>query len=182
MPKLSGIRIAAGQHSGVPCTTENYGRRQPRSEAFLRFPYRWYGAGACFLLAGIFFICISNNPYIKKKVSSLRYVDGDVFDVLAAARDMVHKGFVLLADPLYGNFKPNQQPYRTIVLRSPQSPGEVDIFSLDLVENALGIYRDSHVTAQRGTRGCDIDRDFRMIDFALIEETLRTYSLLSAHK
>jgi hypothetical protein len=72
--------------------------------------------------------------------------------VLVAARDLIHLGFSLLGHPLYGNYRPHQQPYRTLLLKSgaagPKTvnnndavPLSVDEYSLHLIEEAINVYQ-----------------------------------------
>ena len=68
-------------------------------------------------LSSFSYICITNNPALKGLVKHLEYMDASSLDVLKKGRALVHEGWELLASPFYGNFKPNQQPYRTLVLR-----------------------------------------------------------------
>lgn len=70
----------------------------------------------------------------------------DANAVITAARDLIHAEWRLLHHPMYGNYRPNQQPYRSILLESPasgaakaQAPG-IDAVSLHLIEEALLIY------------------------------------------
>ena len=69
---------------------------------------------------------------------------------LLAARDLIQSGWLLLHHPLYGNFRPHQQPYRSLILRF--NPDSVrledglerilpDEYSLHLIEEAVGLYR-----------------------------------------
>ena len=91
----------------------------------------------------------------------------------------MHTGWELLSNPLYGNFKPNQQPYRTLVLRKGQSSA-ADMESLSLIESAMGIYRNAPVVRLPEDMPEDTGGDFRYLDFKLMEETFRTYGLLSS--
>ena len=74
--------------------------------------------------------------------------------VLLAARELIHCGWKLLGHPLYGNFRPHQQPYRTLLLQcNPEAfttgcgyeriiPDEL---SLRLIEEAITVYRNAAV-------------------------------------
>jgi hypothetical protein len=73
--------------------------------------------------------------------------DTDALAVLTAARDAIHNGWRLTHHPLYGNYRPNQQPYRSLILEYPtpragnQGRGcETDILSLHLIEEAMLVY------------------------------------------
>jgi len=96
--------------------------------------------------------------------------------VLVAARDLIHKGHTLLTHPLYGNFLPNQQPFRTLILASPGLDGRVDIDSLGHIEKAIGVFRSYEGRwALPGQRAERIERDYALIDADLMRESLRQY-------
>lgn len=62
---------------------------------------------------------ITNNPLFSTHSPAgldLRLLDDSARAVLICARDLVHKGWRLANHPLYGNFRPHQQPYRSLVL------------------------------------------------------------------
>ena len=100
------------------------------------------------------YVCISNNPNLKGHVQSLDYLDGGALDVLYAGRDLIHLGWELLANPLYGNFKPNQQPYRSLILKKDCSRGgAIDLQSLDLIENAIRVFESSPKLMRPRTSG-----------------------------
>lgn len=124
------------------------------------------------------YICYTNNYELKGHVKAMSLVDGSALDVLSAARDKIHLGWKLMADPLYGNFKPNQQPYRTLVLRHPEDGAAADMESLSLIENSLAVYGASPVRRLPGDLPADMDADFRYLDFVLMEDTFRVCGLL----
>jgi len=96
--------------------------------------------------------------------------------VLVAARDLIHKGHILLTHPLYGNFLPNQQPYRTLILSAPEKGANVDQNSLNLIEDALSVFRNYEGRwAIPGQRKESIERDYALIDLDLMQESLRLY-------
>ncbi|MDR1742148.1 MAG: GrdX family protein, partial [Synergistaceae bacterium] len=51
-----------------------------------------------------------------------RFIDGSPLDVLIAVRDAAHRGAVLLTHPLCGNLRPYQQPFRSVLVKSPLAP------------------------------------------------------------
>lgn len=64
----------------------------------------------------------------------------------------MHLGFSLLGHPLYGNYRPHQQPYRTLLLKSGAAGSPVindndvqtlsiDEYSLHLMEEAINVYQ-----------------------------------------
>ncbi|MEG1823914.1 MAG: GrdX family protein [Cloacibacillus sp.] len=126
------------------------------------------------------YVCISNNPNLKGHVKSLDYLDGGALDVLKAGRDLIHLGWELLADPLYGNFKPNQQPYRSLILKKDNIVTmPLNMESLNLIENAIEIYKGASRLTMPGDLPEKTDDDFRYLDFVLLEETFHQYSVLT---
>lgn len=79
------------------------------------------------------------------------YFETDAKPVVTAARDCIHQGWRLLHHPLYGNYRPYQQPYRSLLLKYPTSPkgGTVDpdVPSLHFIEEALLVYNGNKALA-----------------------------------
>ena len=129
---------------------------------------------------------ITNNPCFQQSADSsrLELLDGTPLDVLTVARDAIHLGSVLLTHPLYGNLRPNQQPFRSILLRSSRneeksSVSTVCLESILTIEEAMLLYRGY------GSRLLDPERlpvamreDYAFVDFELMRESLTSYGLL----
>ncbi|NLB83237.1 MAG: GrdX protein [Synergistaceae bacterium] len=100
-------------------------------------------------------------------------------DVLRAARDRVHGGWVVLSSPLYGNLRPHQHPYRSILIEESENQSEaVDLLSLELIENALLIYTSQEFCILSPENMAEeIREDFACIDMELMKETLERYRL-----
>lgn len=115
-------------------------------------------------------------------VAPLEFSGGTSLDVLRRGRSLVHEGWELLASPLYGNFKPNQQPYRTLILRKNNgvSGGLPDMQSLSLLEDAVRFYENAHVVMPPGCLAEKTEKEFRYMDIVLLEETFRQYRLLTS--
>lgn len=101
-------------------------------------------------------------------------------DVLTAARDAVHQGWEMTHHPLYGNFRPHQQPYRSLILRSKASFGTgaagtgrvvADEMSLHLVEEALVVYQSVPVLVPSKAPAALRDA-CTILDFELLRESL----------
>ena len=124
-------------------------------------------------------ILVTNNPLLKERISSCDFVEGSTFDVLVRARDSVHAGWVLLSHPLYGNLRPHQHPYRSILMeRSSDGASSADLLSVEYIENAIAIY-SSQVARILSTEGMpdDVRQDFAFIDTELMKETLSRYGM-----
>ena len=82
---------------------------------------------------------ISNNVDIEDLVPSAFSLfllpGGSAEDVLTAARDRIHLGAKLLAHPMAGRLRPNETPYRTVVLEETEGP--LDLSSFEIIEYCL---------------------------------------------
>ncbi len=90
---------------------------------------------------------VASGPAPLQKTLCI-WFDSAAKPVLIAARDCIHKGWKLLHHPLYGNYCPHQQPYRSLVL-APATPGVAgpDAPSLHLIEEALLVYNSNKALA-----------------------------------
>ena len=104
-------------------------------------------------------ILLTNNPLAASRFqdrADVRYLDAGYKDILREARDLIHRGAVLLFHPLYGSVKPGETPYRTLLL-DVDTGRPIDIRSLDLIEAAL--------------RMCDAFADrSRLLDSKVLED------------
>lgn len=108
--------------------------------------------------------------------------DAAALHVLTAGRDLVHVGWRLLHHPLYGNFRPRQQPYRSLLLASPDHPSHpppVDVESLRLMEEAAAVF-----AADPGPHPADVPPVLRQscsfLDLELLRVTLDLYGIRPA--
>ena len=126
------------------------------------------------------YVLLTNNPLLRERIPDkhLSFIEGSSWDVLAAGRDLIHCGARLLTHPRYGNFYPNQQPYRSLLIEQDQSGRTLHMDSLDLLEEALAVWReyDGRV-ALPGEHGDWVDGDYARIDLSLMKESLVRYGL-----
>lgn len=91
------------------------------------------------------FILVTNNPLVFQKsqqepaiknLSEIRYLEGQTYlDVLESVRDSVHKGHRLLTHPLSGSIKPNETPYKSVIVES--TAAKMDLDSLGIIEESI---------------------------------------------
>lgn len=116
-------------------------------------------------------LIITNNPIVKENVTEeVLTLDTDYIGILKKCRDLVHKGYELLSHPLYGSVKPNETPYRTVILKKGKS---LDTNSLNLIEDAIETaekFKNNKQTPMWTERVLD---DFRVIDFDIIRNTIQ---------
>ena len=122
---------------------------------------------------------VTNNPLLNEQISSRDFVEGNSLDVLIRTRNLIHKGWVLLTHPLYGNLRPHQHPYRSILMeRASDSSSSVDPLSVEYIENAIAIYyaQSSRILSVEGMPE-DVRQDFAFIDADLMKESLSRYRM-----
>lgn len=118
-------------------------------------------------------ICIiSNNPRVLTQYPQhSRRIEGGVFEVYAAARDEIHRGARLLNHPLAGSIKPNQSPYRSVIL-STDRDRPLDLDSLSHIEGAIAtLHRLPKLNRPYTEKAME---DFRFVDFCLLETAVKT--------
>ena len=81
-------------------------------------------------------IIITNNGYVhekyKEKTEVIYKEDFNYLQILEFVRDKIHEGHELLTHPLSGSIKPNETPYKTIMISKEK--GNLDENGLIIVE------------------------------------------------
>ena len=117
---------------------------------------------------------LTNNPLVEQQYAGSTVVDGGFRDVLLLARDHIHQGRRLLNHPLAGSVKPNETPYKSLVMTVGR--GGLDHDSLTYIENAI-VTTDKFAPITRIWPDPErIDRDFQTIDLSLLEAALEGLS------
>lgn len=115
-------------------------------------------------------IVITNNPMSKENLGNryvTEFVDGSTIEVLKKVRDYIHKGHTLLTHPLMSSIKPNETPYRTVII-SKNKKITIEPDSLKYIEE--GIYATEKFIEKFGIANWNekILEDFQLIDYDLI--------------
>lgn len=118
-------------------------------------------------------IILTNNPLSKKEFEGkyeVIYLEGDMVNLLNNVRDRIHKGHKLLTHPLMSSIKPNETPYRTVVIS--KAVRDLDIDSLSIIENSIAttlkFIKDFNVPNWSQS----ILEDFQLIDYDLIKNAI----------
>ena len=115
------------------------------------------------------FLILTNNPSVADKYpDSIRFCDITVSGIFTAARDAVHAGARLISHPLAGSLKPNESPYKSIVLSTPQAG--LDFDSLQLIEGAIAVLKK--LPDKNRVYGEQVLDDFRVIDLDLMNSAM----------
>lgn len=119
-------------------------------------------------------IIVTNNALSQSEFGirfEIDFIEGSLLEVLISVRDYIHNGHILLTHPLMGSIKPNQTPYKTVVV-SKRRLKEVDIDSLMYIESSIEstvkLLRDKPLK-QWPER---VLEDYRLIDCDLIKNAL----------
>ncbi len=125
------------------------------------------------------FVLITNNPRYKDRADlPVDYRDGAAgAEIVTAGRDLIHRGWELQNHPLYGNFRPNQQPFRTLLLKKDEDAA-FDEYGLHLIEEAMGVYTSCARPLTPALTPPRMLRDCAEIDFELMKETLLKTGLI----
>ncbi|MBO4880813.1 MAG: GrdX family protein [Firmicutes bacterium] len=120
----------------------------------------------------------SNNVDIEDLVPSAfsfyLLPDAPARDVLTAARDRIHLGAKLLAHPMAGRLRPNETPYRTVVLEEG-GEGALDLPSFGIIEYCLA--EEDKYAAMRRKYDEALLPDLRFIDCEIFQSVLKELGL-----
>lgn len=117
------------------------------------------------------YMILTNNPLVLEKLKDTHnviYKDISYEELLKEVRDRIHEGHLLLSHPLSGSVKPNETPYKSVMIS--ERKGEMDPRSLSLIENALQACRKFE--DKSGRYEAKVYEDFQLIDWTLLESGL----------
>jgi hypothetical protein len=120
-------------------------------------------------------IVVTNNPMTKKELEAsykLEYVEGNVVEVFKKVRDYIHLNHRLLTHPLVSSIKPNEIPYRTVII-SRDRDNNIDMESLSLIENSLSITDRFFKDFGFPNWSEKILEDLQLIDFDIIHNAIK---------
>ncbi len=114
---------------------------------------------------------ITNNAGVREQYASsfdVEYLEETLLQVFIRVRDYIHKGHRLLTHPLSGSVKPNDTPYKSILISG--DAGQLDVNALHLIEEGI-------ITVKKFPQRdlCISDRvlaDFREVDRTLIADAI----------
>ena len=131
------------------------------------------------LMAGKPVVLVTNNPkalkvYENSDTVGVEFLEnGTYLDVLTAVRDHVYAGWHLLSHPQASNLKPNQSPYKTVLI-SEKIKADEHHQDVEYIEYALHNY-------EKLTRGMippawreKVLPDFMTIDLDVVESALNS--------
>lgn len=122
-------------------------------------------------------LLVTNNGKALEAYGAHSEIDVDYreersyLDVLIRARDLVHKGWHLMSHPQASNLKPNQSPYKTVLLSNGR---EIQAFAEDVEMIEAGIaafhkFTGGMIPPKWSQKAL---RDFQTIDLSVVESAL----------
>jgi hypothetical protein len=119
-------------------------------------------------------VIITNNNKVFEKYKGMFDVifleQGNYMDVLNMTRDKVHKGCEILTHPMAGSLKPNQTPYKSIIVKNTNKKIHYD--SVILIENSLESANKFLKFKATPKWSEKILKDFQTVDLSLIENVV----------
>ena len=120
---------------------------------------------------------ITNNSLCRDKYQELlpvEYLEGKGYmDVLLTVRDYIQKGWRLETHPMTGSLKPNQTPYKSIMV-SDLPLDQEEFYSQEMtIENRILSCRKFLEIKQTPDWSEEIRKDFMIVDLSLIEGAIQ---------
>jgi hypothetical protein len=116
---------------------------------------------------------ITNNNTVFDKYKdkyNINFVDGNFRDVLIKTRDKIHEGYELLTHPLSSSVKPNEAPYKSIIIS--EKNGSINYDSLMVIENSIITYDNFNKDRKSFKFNEKIMEDFKLVDLTVLESAL----------
>lgn len=116
-------------------------------------------------------IVVTNNPKVEKKIKEYKKIkliyleNGKYMDVLKKVRDEVHIGARILTHPLTSSLKPNETPYKSIVI---EKNDKIDFESIKIISNSIEVAEKFLKIENKNIYIEKILRDFQTIDLSTI--------------
>lgn len=116
-------------------------------------------------------LLITNNKRVRDEVVregvEIVYLEAELLDLLKVVRNRIHLGARLLSHPLSGSIKPNENPYKSVLLDDNRT--DLDMESLDIIENAIAVAANFIGMGLRYIEDEREDADYASIDLSLIK-------------
>jgi len=123
-------------------------------------------------------IIITNNPLVHERFCDkfiVELYEIDYIQLLEIVRDKIHVGHKLLSHPLSGSVKPNETPYKTVIISEDKA--NLDMDSLILIENSINTTRRFLNDKKTPDWNERIRKDFQIVDLSLVENVINNILL-----
>ena len=116
------------------------------------------------------YLILTNNPLVRRCMEgqglyTIRLEEDKSFrEILVEARDMVYAGHTLYTHPLAGSVKPNETPYKSLIVSV--EPHGFDQQHGELMASAIAVFdKFRPIVRELPER---VLRDFQLIDYTLL--------------
>ena len=118
------------------------------------------------------YILITNNPLVKKKLieKDIFFTNRSFLGILIECRNRIHKGHKLLSHPLSSSVKPNETPFKSVLIS--KSAENLDYRSLEIIESSILSTKKFISNAPQPMWPDKILDDFMLIDYSVISNTI----------
>ena len=116
------------------------------------------------------YLILTNNPLVRRCMEgqglyTIRLEEDKSFrEILVEARDLVYAGHILYTHPLAGSVKPNETPYKSLIVSI--EPHGFDAQHAELMSNAIAVFDKFKPISRELGEG--VLRDFQLIDYTLL--------------
>lgn len=119
-------------------------------------------------------IIVTNNSMVYEKFNkdteTIYLGDQNFLEVLTYVRDKMHEGHNLLTHPLSGSLKPNETPFKSIVISKKKE--KMDFNELAIMEESIESTK-KFINNKPTPRWIErITNDFKLIDCSLISNAI----------
>ncbi len=117
---------------------------------------------------------ITNNPLVEKelaKENNIVYMKCSYKEILIKVRDLCFAGYILKTHPLSGSVKPNETPYKSIMV-SDEAAQKTDFASCELISNAISTYEKFAKLPDKWPK--EVLVDFQTVDLSLMQNALKS--------
>ncbi len=118
---------------------------------------------------------ITNNPLVceNNEKESVHFLEEDLLELMKFVRNKIHLGHRLLSHPLAGSIKPNETPFKSILI-SQSREKSMDYGSLKIIEDSIQM-TESLIRNKKMRKWPDrILKDFSLIDNDLITSAIES--------
>ena len=118
------------------------------------------------------FIIITNNPLVRDRLGQEYEVDFEEIsyeEVLKKVRDFVYNKHELLTHPLSGSVKPNETPYKSIMV-SKRPMDKYNTEFMQIIDRAIAVVPKFQFKSDKYAD--DVYDDFQYVDYSLISSAL----------
>ena len=116
------------------------------------------------------YLILTNNPLVRDCMEGRGtytielHEDRSLREILVMARNLVQKGHTLYTHPLSGSVKPNETPYKSVIVSKVPHTLEPD--QCEIISNAIAVV-DKFPEVHRKLPE-QVLRDFQLIDYSLL--------------